>query len=480
MTINPNEIISKMLTDRRIRIATVTQSHYWFFHLYFGDYVKYETAPFQREIFSLTEKDSNQIIVIVAFRGSAKSTIMTTSYPLWTILGKRQKKFVLILSQTQDKAQQHLMNIKKELEKNDLLKSDLGPFQEESNQWGVQSLVISRFNAKISTGSVGQSIRGVRHYQYRPDLIILDDIEDLDSIKTREGRKRTHDWFVGEVIPAGDKGTKIIVIGNLLNDDCLLKQLKTQIEEEKLDGAYREYPIMDENGVPLWPGKFPTPKEIEEERKKVIDNSAWQREYCLKIISDAERVILPEWIQYYDELPSQKGAGFRYVKVGIDLATSEKDSADFTAMVAAQVHGYGKDLKIYILPEIINIKAEFPAVIERIKNLQRHLGNGVPVGAFVESNSFQVSASQYLLSENYPVTGVIVRGDKHSRLVSVSHLIQNGAIRFPKHGAEQLIEQMLFFGVEKHEDLVDAFTLLINKILEDSYPRAIPEVFLLD
>jgi len=468
MTIDPNEIISKMLTDRRIRIATVTQSHYWFFHLYFGDYVKYETAPFQREIFSLTEKDSNQIIVIVAFRGSAKSTIMTTSYPLWTILGKRQKKFVLILSQTQDKAQQHLMNIKRELEKNDLLKSDLGPFQEESNQWGVQSLVISRFNAKISTGSVGQSIRGIRHYQYRPDLIILDDIEDLDSVKTKEGRKKTYDWFTGEVIPVGDKGTKIIVVGNLLHEDSLLKRLKIQIQEQKRDGLYREYPIMDENGVSLWPGKFPTQKEIEEERKKVTDDAAWSREYCLKIISDSDRVVYPEWIQHYEKLSSKSMKDYKYVWTGVDLAISEKDTADYTSMVSAQIHGYGKDLKIYILPNPVNERLPFPQQVERVASLSRFLGNGIPTKMFIEEVAYQTALIQESRLRGIPVEGVRLPGDKRAKLSLTTHLIQDGKILFPKHGAEELIQQLTGFGVEKHDDLADAFVILIHKAMEDN------------
>ena len=107
----------------------------------------------------------------------------------------------------------------------------------------------------------------------------------------------------------------------------------------------------------------------------------------------------------------------------------------------------------------------------------KHLGGGRPSGAYVESNAYQAAVSQYLAFQNYPITGVISRGDKRSRAISITHLIQNGTIRFPKHGAEQLIEQLVYFGVEKHDDLVDAFVLLINKILEDSYERVTPEIF---
>ena len=98
--------------------------------------------------------------------------------------------------------QHHLANIKQELEANDRLRKDLGPFREEPSPWGMQSLVIKHLDARISVGSVGQSIRGVRHGAHRPDLIILDDIEDLQSTRTREGRERTWEWLTGEVILA--------------------------------------------------------------------------------------------------------------------------------------------------------------------------------------------------------------------------------------------------------------------------------------
>ena len=65
-------------------------------------------------------------LVIVAFRGSGKSTIMNMSLPLWAIMGKLQCKYVLIVGLTQEQAKQHLKNIKHELETNERLKKDLG------------------------------------------------------------------------------------------------------------------------------------------------------------------------------------------------------------------------------------------------------------------------------------------------------------------------------------------------------------------
>lgn len=287
----PQDVVERMIKDRNVRTAVTRQSHVMFFHFYFAHYVKYETAPFQKEIFHITEREDIKNFVCCAFRGSGKSTIITMSYPLWSILGNQQKKFVLILCQTKAQAKQHMINLKRELESNQLLRNDLGPFQEDTNdEWGSSSLVFSKMNARITAASSEQSIRGLRHNQYRPDLIIGDDVEDLASAKTREGRAKTYQWLTGEVIPAGDRNTRLIIIGNLLHEDSLLMKLKRDLEEERIEGVFKEYPLIDEKKNILWRGKYADLADVEKEHKKIGNEIAWQREYLLRIIPDEERV----------------------------------------------------------------------------------------------------------------------------------------------------------------------------------------------
>jgi phage terminase large subunit-like protein len=48
----------------------------------------------------------------------------------------------------------------------------------------------------------------------------------------------------------------------------------------------------------------------------------------------------------------------------------------------------------------------------------------------------------------------------------VSHLIQSGQVLFPRLGAENLILQLTGFGKESHDDLADAFAILMLKTAE--------------
>lgn len=459
-------LVNKMMKDRLVRTSITKDSFLYYFHFYYAHYVKYETADFQKEIFHHLEKSSIDNLYIVAFRGSGKSTIVTTAYPIWAILGKQQKKFCLIVCQTKAQVKQHMMNIRNELEGNDLLKKDLGPFREERDEWGSQSLVFSKHNARITVASTDQSIRGLRHNEHRPDLLICDDIEDVQSTKTREGRDKTYSWLRGEVIPTGDRQTRLIIVGNLLHEDSVLMRIKDEIGQNKAKGTFLEYPLLDENDECLWPGKYPNSQAIEDEKMKVASEIAWQREYLLRIIPSDDQVIYPEWLKFYDELPGTGHRGYRGTYAGVDLAISSKEAADYTAIVQAHVYSRADKLKIYILPSPINKKANFPAQVELLKDIKNTQMPKSSDHMFVESVAYQEALPQMLEVHGIHATAIKPKGDKRTRLALTSTSIKSGLIKFPRQGCEQLIEQLVGFGVEKHDDLADAFSLLINAILD--------------
>ena len=132
----------RVISDPAVRRAATRESHLLFFYIYFAHYVKFESAPFHKTLFAITEDESIPMAVIEAFRNSAKTTIMGMSYPIWAILGRQQCKYVLLLAQTQQQARQYLANIKAELESNQLLRSDLGPFEQPAYAGPRPSLLI--------------------------------------------------------------------------------------------------------------------------------------------------------------------------------------------------------------------------------------------------------------------------------------------------------------------------------------------------
>ena len=460
-----SEMMQKLIKDQSFRRAATTTSHYMFLHTYFAEYIKYPTADFQRQMIQLTERENLPLLIVTAFRGCGKSTIFTMSYPLWAVLGQQKKKFIVVVSQTQQQAKMHLQNLRREMESNQLLRDDLGPFSQHEEEWSSGSLVIPKYNARITALSSEQSIRGIRHGAARPDLIICDDLEDLSSVKTKDSRDKSYKWFTGDVIPCGDIGTKIIVVGNLLHEDSLLMRLKNDISIGDRLGEYIEFPFFAENEQPLWHEKFNTEMKVTNLIKTVGDPKAWSMEYLLKIIPDEDIVVHPDWIQCYckeelDVLWSRQ----KQIIFGVDPAASQNDAADNLAIVGIRIiKGLDGKYLFYVIPNPINRKLTFLDQIEMIKNIYDMHAYETKTHIVVESNGFQLTISQMLKSDGYlSIDQHTGRTDKRQRLAYITPLIKDGRIRFPETGCETLIQQLTGFGSERYDDLADALVLAIS------------------
>lgn len=449
----------EIMKDPGVRVRLVSKSFFDFFHIYFGHYVKFDTAPFQREIMRLCQDDLVKFLEIVAFRGSAKSSIVTLAYVIWVVVTGR-RHYPIITSDTFGQAKQHIFNLKSELETNALLISDFGPF-EANDEWTATSFVLSKYNARIQAKSTGQKVRGLRHKQYRPDLLVGDDLENIKSVKTKEQRDKTEKWLLSEALAALDPGAKVILIGNLLHQDSLMMRIKKQILNEERDGVYKEYPIiMDKKSI--WPSRFPDQKAINALKRAVRDPSGnpvktWRREYMLKIVAEDGQDILEDWIRFYDELPKE----ITRTAVGVDLAISEKTTADYTAMVPGSGSIIDGQPRIYVLPYIVNRHLTFHETQKRFKDLSKILRIYSVPTFYIEDVQYQKAAIQEARRKMIAVKGIRPGSDKKARLGVVAGYVQNGTVLFPRKGAEELITQLLGFGTEEHDDLVDAFVYLV-------------------
>ena len=458
--------ILEICKDRKKRVAIGRESMHGFLPIYFGKAITHPMAQFHHKIIDvLNNKTKN--LVLVAFRGSGKSTLATLAYAIWSIIGRHEKKFVVIVAQTEEKARQYLRNIKDALLNSKLLRNDFGSFEEPRDEWRASAINIPKFKARIAVVSVGQNIRGYIHGSNRPDLMIFDDIEDTQSAKTKEARDKTFNWLTREAFSAGDTSTRVIIVGNKVHEDASVMRMKEMISEGKWSGIYREYPIVDSRGRPLWTGKYPDKRAVGRERKRIGNELAFRREFLLEIVPEDGQLVFREMIHYYDTLPDTINSNFKFSALGVDLAISEKKSADYTAVVCASVFGSGRERKIFIHPRPLNKRIGFPETIEHIKGISRSIGQGVPAIIFVESVGYQLSAVEQLRHEGFPAEPFLPRGnDKRTRLATITSLLELGQILFPKKGAERLVDQLLGFGTERHDDLVDAFTLLVHKIIE--------------
>lgn len=461
------EDLLKAIRNPKMRQELAKGSIRYFLAIYFANFLNYPIAPFHENFFRIAEDDSIPLAVILAFRGCAKSTIFSLGYPIWAIIGRPQKKFVLIITQTQLQARKIMNNIKSQLESNDLLKADIGPFVEESEEWSSTSLVLKKYNARIMVASTEQSVRGLLNKQYRPDVIILDDIEDLASVKKIEGRDKLFEWYTGDIVALGDRHTRYFLLGTRLHHEDLPSRLINDIKANERDGISMEIPIV-QNGKPTWPGKYPDLAAVEMEKRKVGNKVSWEREYMINLISPEEQLIKPEWITHYDRLPSFDDLSC--VVVGVDLAIKQTETADFTAMVPIYVYGEDQDSQFYVGTPIINRRLTLHATATTAYQLYTTLPKGYLVTFVVEDVGYQLAAIQEMKMKGIPVEGTKVHGqDKYTRASIVSPFFEQGRVHFPASGAEDLIRQTTGFPNESHDDMVDALVYALLKIQEDGY-----------
>jgi len=253
------------------------------------------------------QDDQTSFLEIIGFRGSAKTTWVVVAFSIWVTISRR-RRFIPIVSDTQLQAKLHLSNIKSEFEDNELLISDFGPFdvmeltnKKKDDEWNKTSIAIPRYGVRMVAISRGQSTRGLRKKENRPDLILIDDVENKDDVKSQDLRDDTYRWFKGEIMPLGERGkTKVVLVGNLMHADSLMSRIKKEIKSGTRKGVLREYPVVTEDGKILWPGKYPSMAVVEEEEREINDPIIWAREKMLKIVAEANQIIKQEHIKYYD------------------------------------------------------------------------------------------------------------------------------------------------------------------------------------
>jgi predicted phage terminase large subunit-like protein len=463
------DIINQLLQDRKAMTVVGKENFLYFLLFYFGRYIELPLAQFHFEMLRIAQDEQIKRAIVMAFRNSGKSTILNTAYSLWSIMGKPQKKHIVIASQTQQRARDHLMNIRKEIENNKFLSENLGPFNIGEDRWGATTLIIPGYGARISAISIEEGIRGLKEGPYRPSLIIADDIEDSNSIKSQESRDKTFDWFTGELIPLGDTDVKIVVLGNFLHPDSVLSRLQKIIAQNKMDGVFLRIPIVGEKNNISWPGRFPTMESINKLKRGIGNEITWQRDFMLSSVEDYRRVVDPKWLRYYDKLPGpERRDHYAGSYTGIDLAISQKENADYTAMVSGKVYVFEDKIHIYILSDPINERLNFPETMERAKLISKQLGGGSMTTLIIEDNVYQRSAVDQLQTDGYPAEGFRSVGqDKRARIALTTDMIKSGQILFPKIGAGRLINQLTGFETEKHDDLADAFAILVLHIIKN-------------
>lgn len=182
-------------------------------------------------------------IAIAAPRGEAKSTLVSQIYTLWRAVTGRSH-YVCIIMDAYDQAAMMLEAIKVELEANQRLAMDFPQAFGTGRLW-QEGVILTRGGAKIQVFGSGKRMRGLRHGAYRPDLVICDDLENDENVRSRAQRDKLEAWFKKTVLKLGppDDSMHAVVIGTVLHHDSLLSRLlRDPMWESRRFSAIRRWP----------------------------------------------------------------------------------------------------------------------------------------------------------------------------------------------------------------------------------------------
>lgn len=228
------------LVIRSVRRKTASKSFQFFALTYLAAHFKQAPSSMHLELFEMLQ---NAVLArggrmaIAAPRGHAKTTLVSQAFVLWCICFHKEP-FILLISNTIDQASDCLSMIKHELQTNPLLLEDFPEVCESPEstptapRWRKEE-VITRNGVKVTALGAEKKIRGRKHHQHRPTLIILDDVENETEVRSPDQRLNKLEWFHKAVLKAGSSLTNIVVVGTILHYDSLLATL---LDEKRSPG----------------------------------------------------------------------------------------------------------------------------------------------------------------------------------------------------------------------------------------------------
>ena len=252
-------------------------------------------APFHNQAARKVMETSNLKAVFMWPRGHAKSTHFDIFMPLWLMLRpKRLIDFMVVVGKSQDSANRLLGDIQAELEYNQRIIADFGQ-QKNLGLWTAGEFKTASGVKFLAVGR-GQSPRGLREREARPDYIVIDDLDD-DELCRNE--KRVHDltdWVKEALFGALDVGRgRFLMVGNLISKTSVLANIAAT------RGVFvSKVQAVDKNGEPVWKEKWTKDEALE--FRNFVGYRAWEKEMMHNPIVDGT-IFRADWIRY-KTLPS--------------------------------------------------------------------------------------------------------------------------------------------------------------------------------
>lgn len=437
------------LEEKKFYYNLYSQDLEAFARFFLGHFLTSTVPEFHREIYKLLPNPER--LVLASPRGFAKSTIVSIIYPLWLTLFKKRMD-ICIISASEGLAVDWLRKIKRELESNPKIQMFFGDLR--SDKWS-ESHVITKDGVNLRARGAGGQIRG-----FRPDVVICDDIETDESVRSEEQRKLLKDWLFKACLNTLIPGGQFIIIGTIIHPLSVLADLLSIDNnwEKRKYQAYKE--SKQEAGYELW-GELWSHEKLQA-RKREIGSWAFSSEFMNSPISDETAPIKESQIRYWKVLPTEYSA-----VIAVDPAYSEDENADYKVAVLVLCDTQANRYLAHYIRTHMKI-GEFQDAIINLWMLHRNVITGVGIpNVGVEKGFFDSFLRKCDERKLYPpvvelknvfvsASTTISSRNKVSRVTAaLQPLFEQGKYYIGQEMLEAR-DELMSIGVSRHDDLVDA------------------------
>lgn len=447
--------VSETKESQHLRIERAKRDYAFFVRTYFPHIARTDCGKFQLDAAAYILKNRNARAVFEWARGHAKSTHMGVFIPLWLkIQDTRQFSTMVLVGKSEDSATRLLADLQQELAFNELYIRDFGK-QIKAGNWAEGEFTTIDGCYFTAVGR-GQSPRGLKNHGYRPDYIVIDDIDDDEMVLNEKRVHKAVEWVLSALFGTMEAGRgRFILVGNRIAKTSILTQIAGR------PGVYHTIVnIIDKKGLPSWKENY-TLEEIREMRDFAGERN-FQKEYMNNPLTEGA-VFRSKDIHYGKMLPLKE---YRLLICYTDPSFKNSNNADYKATMLV---GKTPDGHFHLLKAFAG-QTSVSNMIAWHYDIMDYVGGRVPVMYYMESNFMQdLMLDEFAKVGNTIGQHVPIRGDarkkpdKFARIEAMQPLFERGLVIFNEKGKDSpgmktLEEQLLLFerGSRAHDDAPDA------------------------
>jgi len=473
----------------------------------------------------------------VVSRGTGKSAFGTLGPSCW-VAAYKHKTYVLICSDIGSTAEKFIKDIKDNMIDNEYIESAFGKMLDDKNRDFICNSTQLEFTNRTFIEAISSSspMRGRKYRNTRPDLIILDDYQSEDDVRTEEARTKKWKKYSDDVKFAKQrpvkrdgkvikKGTVLLAWGTQQHKECFYSRLLKSAtwKFKKYKGVLIDDFINEKgekvNGLDYYFSHgqwkefsnilhdFKNENRLEDAKEFYYKNekdmqfpTLWSEFWdCLELALDyfenpnsfKQEVqgdvdsIGEKYFKRVNTEPRKIIETHEFIKtmLCVDPAASGGANNDYCAFLVgsegSNTNKYARKAKL----EKINARKEFDKYIQKMIDYLLEYEDITHIN--IEKNTFNgadanqlekaINEHPILKYRNITIINEMQRRNKDDKISTIVPYVNNGAFIFPEEDKE-FIEQLMEFAGQKftvHDDAADVSAEFWLKIDEIKVVRRV-------